>query len=306
MLGILSAMSVPVPSEPRRTAGSGRPWLHLGLLLATGCTMLGFWVWHAASGATEFPSWTHFTRARVLDGLTFTLAALAILGAHEMGHYWACRRYGIPATLPYFIPGPAFGTFGAVIRIRGVVPHRRALFDVAAAGPLAGFAVALPILLAGVLRASPVEAAAPLPGEVLWFGHSALTATLARWLHGSGSLEVGPLYVAAWFGLLVTSMNLFPVGQLDGGHAAYAISRSLHRRLTWIVIAALVGFVALEWSRQRPSVYTLWCVVLLWMRSRHPKLLDETEPLDAGRRWLAAVLIAVFALSFMARPLILF
>jgi membrane-associated protease RseP (regulator of RpoE activity) len=242
--------------------------------------------------------------AALTRGLIYATCLLSILGAHEMGHYLACRYYGIRATLPYFIPGvPVIGTFGAIIRIRSPIPHRRALFDVAAAGPLAGFVIALPLLVAGLWQATP--AAGPFPANTLILGRPVVRTLLQPLFHGgyTGPMEVGPLYGAGWVGLLVTALNLFPVGQLDGGHMAYAISRPLHRALAYSTLAAML--VLIVWQSLRgpfPPAYLLWFGILLWMRDRHPTLLDEVSPLPPGRRWIAIVLAIVWLLSFMPVP----
>jgi membrane-associated protease RseP (regulator of RpoE activity) len=238
------------------------------------------------------------------SGAGYAAGTLAILGAHEMGHFLACRRYGIPATWPYFIPGiPPFGTFGAVIRIRGRIPDRRALFDVAAAGPIAGFAVALPLMAYGLATASPV-AELPPAGDGIRFGEPLVSRGLAWLLGVDGHFMVNAAYGSAWFGMLVTALNLFPVGQLDGGHAVYALSRRLHRWVSWSTIAGLaVLLVGLSWKTREPPAYLLWLAILIFMRHRHPPLLDEWRPLDGRRRWVAVLLALLFAATFTPIPL---
>jgi membrane-associated protease RseP (regulator of RpoE activity) len=222
-----------------------------------------------------------------------------------MGHYLTCRYYGIPASLPYFIPAPPVlvGSFGALIRIRGPIPHRRALFDVAAAGPLAGFAIALPLLVVGLLGAEP--SATPAPESGMFLGPPVFLY-IVEWLApGRAASDANYLIGAGWVGMLVTSLNLFPVGQLDGGHAVYAVSRKLHRRLaraSLVVLAGLIAYQALV-MRQAPA-YALWLLILAWMRDRHPRLVDEGEPLGLGRRLVAILLLAIFVLSFIPVPLI--
>jgi membrane-associated protease RseP (regulator of RpoE activity) len=235
-------------------------------------------------------------RADVLRaGAPYAATVLAILGAHEMGHYLACRRYRIPATLPFFLPGVVpFGTFGAVIRVRGVVPHRRALFDVAAAGPLAGFVVALAALLAGTI----VVEGPPAP-----LGRSLLVQLLGLGLPPGRSISFDGIGIAGWFGMLVTSLNLFPVGQLDGGHAAYALSRRLHRTLSRWTVIAMIAFVAFETlGGSGPSPYVLWTVVLVIMRDRHPRLADEGGSVGGLRLALFGILGLVFLLTFLPAP----
>src|SRR5262249_46298699 len=156
--------------------------------------------------------------------LSYSLSLIAILGAHEMGHYVACRLYRIEATLPFFIPGPpAFGTFGAVIRIRSPFTTRRALFDVGVAGPIAGFLVALPVLAYG-LSHSQIVRLEPHPGDIGF--PSCLLLELAyryffRSLAPGETISLHPVVIAAWVGMLATFLNLIPVGQLDGGHMLY-------------------------------------------------------------------------------------
>ena len=284
------------PDRPRGRLGS--PAFHALLLVLTGMTLSACWALLFAGSAY----W------RLDIGAPYALSVLAILGAHEMGHWAACRFHRIRATLPYFIPGFPLGTFGAVIRIRAPIPDRRALFDVAAAGPIAGFVVALPILFHGILTAVPH---APLPPGVdppvgTWhFGHSLLSRGLIQLVHGQpGDILVGPSYVAAWFGLLVTSMNLFPVGQLDGGHVAFSLSRRLHRTLSWATVLALATWVA-SYSilHLELSGYLLWTVVLLFLRDRHPPVLDPRRSIGRARTIVAVGLAVLFLVTFMPVPI---
>jgi membrane-associated protease RseP (regulator of RpoE activity) len=271
-------------------------------LTAFTAVFAGSWFWEE-NGERHDPLSMEQLRPELLaDGLVYALSLLAILGAHEMGHYLACRRYGIPATLPFFVPGfPPVGTFGAVIRIRGPIPSRRALFDVAAAGPLAGFAVALPVLVAGLASATPTLAE-PTSGALI-LGPPILSVLLGQAFHTSASLDVGSLYGAGWVGMLVTSMNLFPVGQLDGGHVVYALSRRLHRIVAWATIAARAIFVVSQAVvLGGVPAYTLWFVVTLFLRDRHPRLVDEDAPLGTGRAALAVLLALLFVVSFIPVP----
>jgi len=237
----------------------------------------------------------------MVAGLPYAFCVLLILGAHEMGHYLACRYHGIPASLPFFVPGPPpLGSFGALIRIRGAIPDRKALFDVAAAGPLAGFAVALPVLLWGFLTAEPLLE--PARGGT-YLGPPLLVLLLDRLLLDPGPLQVGSLFGAGWVGMLVTSLNLFPVGQLDGGHAAYAVSRRLHGLLARFTLGAMFALLLYHVLviGQAPA-YLIWFAVLLWMRDRHPRLRDEASPLGAGRKLVALLLLLIFLMSFIPIP----
>ncbi|MFP5285418.1 MAG: site-2 protease family protein [Thermoanaerobaculia bacterium] len=235
-------------------------------------------------------------------GLSFSVPAMLILLAHELGHYVACRRYRLPATLPYFIPLPTMlGTLGAFIRIRAPLRDRRELFDVGVAGPIAGFVMLIPFLLYGVARSEP--AALQLrPGEVLFLPGQCLAIDLAaRVFHGPLAdgmvLDLHPYALAAWFGLLATSINLIPLGQLDGGHILYAVSRKWQRRLAplvWLGLAA-AGFLWPGWW--------VWCVLSLVFGVFHPRVQSEAAPLGPGRKLLAALAFAILILSFMPRGL---
>jgi len=284
-----------------------RLWLHAGLLIATflTATMAGSWIWEGTLDLDA--SWNALVDvSRLAQGVPYAVLLLLILGAHEMGHYLACRYYGVPATLPFFIPGPPMliGTLGAVIRIRGAIPSRKALFDIAAAGPIAGFLVALPLLIVGVARAKVLPVTAEPPGLAL--GPPLLSWFFEHLMYGDAPLQVGSVYGAAWVGLLVTSMNLFPVGQLDGGHALFAISPKAHRIASFATIGAVAILVVAQSIVQRsPSAYSLWLLILLGLRDRHPRLIDESESLGSGRLALALALALIFVLTFIPSPILL-
>lgn len=240
-------------------------------------------------------------------GFPYALSLLGFFLAHEMGHFLACRWYRIDCTLPFFIPAPTLiGTFGAVIRIRGPIPHRRALFDVGISGPLAGFAVALPVMIWGVLRCEVAPAAPPASG--MWmFGDSVLTKLLVWVLRPDAqgaALAADPVFIAGWVGMLATAMNLFPAGQFDGGHIVYALSPSWHplfSRSSILFLAALViSRLALfgQWS-----AWGIWAVVLALVGRSHPSLPWFGPPLGRGRWFLAFLGLLVFLLCFMPHPL---
>lgn len=246
-------------------------------------------------------------------GIRLAVGLLSILFAHEMGHYVACRYYRVDATLPFFIPSPWYltsvgwlpisfiGTFGAVIRIRSPFPHRRALFDIGIAGPLAGFLVALPVLVLGVLEAQVVPSG-PSTGMSLEFGEPLLFRWAAMMLRpdlGPGmTMIVGPLTQAAWFGLFVTALNLMPIGQLDGGHVTYALFRG---RALWI---SRVAFgIALLLLIHRP-VWLVWTILLLVLGRRHPPTLFDERPVGRARQVVGLVGLVVFAICFTPDPVI--
>jgi membrane-associated protease RseP (regulator of RpoE activity) len=297
-----------VPSPPATRPRRRRDWLlPLSLFLTTVATVtFAGACWRHGIALDSLAELGGLLRDPWLlaAGLPYAGLLLAILLAHELGHYFACRAHGIRSSLPYFLPGvPLVGTFGAVIRIRGPIPDRNALFDVAAAGPIAGFVVAFPVLVAGLLRAVPITGSLP-PDGAGTFGTPLVSLVFERWWYGTQEIGIDFVYFAAWIGMVVTSLNLFPVGQLDGGHAVYAVSRRAHRVLARATLAALVVLVAYQAFVVRivPS-YVLWLVVLSVLRDRHPRLLDELTPLSRGRRVLAAGLALLFVLTFIPVPL---
>jgi membrane-associated protease RseP (regulator of RpoE activity) len=242
----------------------------------------------------------------LIEGFTFSAALLAILTAHEMGHYLACRHYGVSATLPFFIPAPPLflaGTFGAFIKMKSPIPSRRALFDIGLAGPLAGFVALLPVALAGLL--SLQTAPPPTGGSLIIFNDPLLFRMIAR-LAGANLADAmpNPFYMAAWIGLLVTSLNLMPVGQLDGGHGTFAVfGPSAHKligRVAFIAMAsiAILGFV--WYGSPSGFLYTLLLAIMLKVRHPAPEVM---EPLGTARVVVAIVTLIVFALSFWPFPI---
>jgi membrane-associated protease RseP (regulator of RpoE activity) len=242
----------------------------------------------------------------IAEGATFSASLLAILFSHEMGHYLACRYYKVNATLPYFIPAPPLflaGTFGAFIKIRSSIPSRRALFDIGLAGPLAGFVVAIPLSIVGVLMVGP-----PLPAQdhLLFFNDPLLFRLIAK-LAGiplNPNSPINPYYMAAWIGLLVTSLNLMPVGQLDGGHATFSLfGGRAHRmigRIAFITMCALavLGF----WWHGSPSGFLYAVLLAIMLRVPHPEP-AELEPLGTKRILIAILTLIVFALCFWPFPI---
>lgn len=242
----------------------------------------------------------------IRQGLTFSGALLTILLAHEMGHYIACRRYGVRATLPFFVPAPPPfipGTFGAFIKIKAPIPTRRALFDIGLAGPLAGFVALLPIAVIGILSMGP---SLTPTGHEIFFNDPLLLRLLGRLL--SVPLDpyspTNPWYMAAWIGLLVTSLNLMPVGQLDGGHGIFALfgprAHQLIGRLAFVTMAVLAILGWFWHSSPSGFLYTVLLAVMLWVGHPQPQVM---EPLGAKRIWIAIVTLVVFVLSFWPFPI---
>jgi membrane-associated protease RseP (regulator of RpoE activity) len=244
--------------------------------------------------------------ALIGQGVTFACALLAILTAHEAGHYVACRRYGVDATLPFFIPAPPLfmaGTFGAFIKIKSPIPAQRALFDIGVAGPLAGFVVALPIALAGILTLQP--SSTPMLDGAIILNDPPLFRLMAQVFHiNLTNAQAGPLYFAAWIGLLVTSLNLMPVGQLDGGHATYAVfGARAHKYLGQAAFTVVAALALLGWRwHGSPSGFLYTVLLAVMLRVRHPQPEDDT-PLDRSRMIVALLTLLVFALSFTPFPI---
>jgi membrane-associated protease RseP (regulator of RpoE activity) len=226
---------------------------------------------------------------------------------HELGHYYVARRNGIRVTPPYFIPVPfALGTFGAFIQMRSPTENRRALFDVAIAGPLAGLAVAIPAFLIG-LRSSTVVPGNPSPESMLMggtsVGSSILFALLSK-LSLGGALEYGhvlrlsPLAFAGWLGLFVTALNLLPIGQLDGGHIAHAL---FGRR-----VGGMIGTVAM-WSLLLLAIFvwpglTFWAIIVFFVAGTTVPPLNDLTPLPPGRRWLGYAIFIILGLILAPLP----
>lgn len=234
-------------------------------------------------------------------GIPFAATLLGILLAHELGHFFTCRYYGMSATYPYFIPAPTIiGTLGAFIRIRSPIVNRKALFDVGLSGPVAGFIFIIPAMIYALLHSRIVpnfDAASSIVfGEPLLM--RILLPLLRPGVHAS-DLLLDPIGRAAWVGLFATSLNLIPGGQLDGGHMLYALASESHRRATFGVAIALLPLAYFWWG------WVAWSVILVALGFRHPPLIDRREPLDTKRYVWAAIGLAIFVLSFMPVPVIL-
>lgn len=248
------------------------------------------WVWH-------HPGW-------LAAGLPFSLALLAILLAHELGHYLACRYYRLDSTYPLFLPAPTLiGTMGAFIRIKSSFRDRRELFDVGIAGPLAGMAVTLPLLLYGVATSRVLNNFQAWQWHRQWieFGWPPMTHWVLAWLHPglrADHVALSPVARAAWMGLLVTMLNLIPGAQLDGGHIVYAFSRRLHTATSW---AALVLLTYAGW-RFWPGWYVFAAFIAL-MRVRHPYV-PRIGNLGSTRTALALLALAIFLATFAASPVV--
>jgi len=237
---------------------------------------------------------------RIWLGLPFSATLLIILGAHEFGHYFVSRRHGVQVTLPYFIPGPSIiGTFGAFIKMKSPILDRRVLLDVGVAGPIAGMVVAVPVILAGLVLSEVGEAAGEGTGMVL--GTSLLFSFLNWVVHGplpdELNLLLHPVAFSGWIGLLVTSLNLLPVGQLDGGHVAYAVLGPKQRMLARMIIGVLILLGIFGWSG-----WLVWVVLLFFLGVDHPPVVYEWVPLDRKRRVIGWGALVLFVVTFTPVP----
>jgi membrane-associated protease RseP (regulator of RpoE activity) len=311
---------------------TARQWaLHIGLFLLTVVTttlcgivmslpdvgtassagaggLSSWWLipWYYVQAVIEIFRFAFAHPALLGQGLIFSGSLLAILASHESGHYLFCRYYGVDATLPFFIPQPPLlipGTFGAFIRMKSVVPSRRALFDIGLAGPLAGFVVMIPIAFAGVLT---------LKHQNIPPGSSGITFNdplLFRAIAGAFKINLNDgmansFYLAAWFGALVTALNLMPVGQLDGGHGTFSVfGKRAHRWIgqTAFVTMAVISVLGWFWHGS-PSGFVYVALLAIMLRVRHPQP-QQMEPLGMKRIAIAVVTLLVFALCFLPFPI---
>jgi hypothetical protein len=302
----------PVPAYP--AVPRPRYWLHGLLLLLTLFTTLitgarmqyNFAHNQPALSLSDdsipfFPvSWVVSHPERILGGLPFASAVMFFFLAHEMGHYLYCRHYGIHATLPFFIPFPTMiGTMGAVIVIRSPIRSRTALFDIGIAGPIAGFIVALGLLLVSMGWSKPmplmlhpgvpdIELGYPLIFRWVHAGRAALSPASAGSALPLSRMILHPVAIAAWVGMFATALNLLPGGQLDGGHIVYSISPRAHRVISRLAILALLPMAYYFWTG-----WILWAVLLQVSSLRHPQV-AELPRIKGARAWLA--LFAVFML----------
>ena len=294
----------PAPAVPRKAPpvlAHGTARLHIILFLTTVATTLVAGMWWAGIAAPM----THLEQ--LYRGIPYAGTLLAILFCHEMGHYVTARYYGMDVTLPYFLPSPPslmgipfLGTFGAVIRMKSPPQHRRALLHVGAAGPIAGFCVALPAMIYAFATATQVPLSETMGGP--YFASPLLLHIIGYVVIGpipSGmTLTINSVGVAAWFGLLVTVFNLLPIGQLDGGHIVYALLGRQARYVSWAVIGALVVLGLLVWPG-----WILWAFLGWLSGRRQPVVLDQHDPLNRYSRVIAGVALVIFVLCFMPIPI---
>ncbi|MEW6456027.1 MAG: site-2 protease family protein [Acidobacteriota bacterium] len=285
-----------------------RIWINIVLFLFTILSTLfvginfniGFYYDEALLRDTRFLQEILLSPDIYFKGFLYTLTLMGILLAHEMGHYLTSRYYNIPASLPYFIPFPnLIGTFGAFIKIKAPVTRKKALFDIGVAGPFAGFVVAIPFLIYGLKISKPVlsisKPGAMILGEPIIL--KILTNIFLKDIPDNYHLYLHPIAFAAWFGLLATAFNLFPVGQLDGGHILYALIGKRVVLFSRIFMGLTVLMGIFFWQG-----WLFWAAILFIMGIRHPSMLDET-PLDKNRIFLGIIAMIIFIISFTPSPI---
>jgi membrane-associated protease RseP (regulator of RpoE activity) len=240
-------------------------------------------------------AWRH--PSLLVQGLPFSLTLLTILMAHELGHYLAAMFHRVDASLPYFMPSPFLGTFGAFIRVRSPIYSKRVLFDIGIAGPIAGFVFLLPALSVGLAFSKVIP-------NVAAHGSLVFGTPLLQWLlqsaifpgAHSGDIYLHPVARAAWVGMFATAMNLLPIGQLDGGHILYSFFPRRHKLVSKLLCVVMLP---LGWFWHG---WILWGLILLWLGRRHPVIYD-TADVSPGRRQLAWVALVIFVLCFIYAPI---
>lgn len=280
----------------------------------------------------DFPGQMLALAKSILTGWPFAVSLMGILLAHELGHYFMSRHHQTAATLPYFIPFPfsPLGTMGAAILMQGTPRNKRVLFDIGVAGPLAGMVLAIPILFYGMSISKLGINVAPPAGMVLYEQGDSILYLLAKYLafgkllpvpvstqglslglywlryfftgqpSPMGALDVNlglsPIAFAGWAGLLVTALNLIPAGTLDGGHVVYSVFGEKAGKAFFFIFAALI-LLGFSWNG-----WLIWAVILLWLGRVHAEPLDQITQLDPKRRWVAALMILIFILTFTPVP----
>lgn len=240
---------------------------------------------------------------RLIEGIPFSLTLLTILLTHEFGHFFASRRHGVKASFPYFIPAPPpflVGTFGAVIKTRSPIMDKRALLDIGAIGPLAGFITSIIVTVIGLNFSTIITI--PEEKEVLGLGSSLIFSILSYLVIGpvpeGQDILLHPIAFAGWIGFFITSLNLLPIGQLDGGHIVYAVFGRWHRLISLTMIGILVIFGIFTWQG-----WLLWAMLVTLLGIKHPPLMDGQIALDRRRKVIGWLSLAIFALTFIPLPI---
>jgi membrane-associated protease RseP (regulator of RpoE activity) len=239
---------------------------------------------------------------RITEGLPFSMTLMGILLSHELSHFFASKRHHTKATLPYFIPAPItlIGTFGAFIKMKSPIVTRKALIDIGVSGPIAGFLLSLVASVIGLAYSTVVPLTKAREG-VLSLGDSLLFNLLSYLVVGTvphtHEILLHPVAFAGWIGFFVTSLNLIPVGQLDGGHVAYAFLKERHRVVSVVLVSTLILFGLFFWEG-----WALWGVLMVVLGIKHPPIIYWEVPLDGRRRMLGLVAFFILLITFIPSP----
>jgi len=268
------------------------PWVNLLLFITTVFTTL-------LAGALQQGINVFRHPAGLIQGIPFSFTLMAILLTHEMGHYLTSRYHGVGATLPYFIPAPSIiGTFGAFIRMTSPIVNKRALLDIGASGPIAGFVIAILAVAIGLHYSMVVETTTM---EGMKLGSPLIFSLISTIMIGPVpdhyDVLLHPIAFAGWIGLFVTALNLIPIGQLDGGHVVYAVFGRRHRTVSLIMIPVLILLGVYGWPG-----WFLWAVLPLIFGINHPPVMDSDSPLDRTRRIIGWISLAIFVMTFTPTP----
>jgi membrane-associated protease RseP (regulator of RpoE activity) len=272
------------------------PYLNLLLFFLTVISTVTVGAMHEGVHPLEQPSMLY-------KGLPFSIALLTILLAHEFSHYFASKKHRVDATLPYFIPAPTlFGTFGAVIRMKSPIMSKSALIDIGASGPIAGFIISFLATTAGLFFSSIMPV--PESANFITLGDSLLFSGLSSLIVGVApenyDVFLHPVAFAGWIGFFVTSINLIPVGQLDGGHILYALIGDRHSILSKVLIGVMFIMGFLLWEG-----WIVWGVLLLIIGSKHPPIIYADMPLDPQRKIIGWISLVIFVLTFTPVPIMI-
>ena len=297
--GLLEPPHTPGPPRTLNT----RPRLVLFLFVATclSTTYAGSFLANLTQGMTNSQIiWT-----MIGSGLQFTAAVMAILIAHEMGHYLQARRYGVPATLPFFIPMPIspFGTMGAVILQSARSADRKVLFDIAVSGPLAGLVLTIPITIWGLQSVEIIELPENPSFPIMVYGDPLMLQWMIEWVHGplgeNETVNLNPLVFAGWVGIFITALNLLPIGQLDGGHILYTLIGRRAHLVAFGLIFAIAGYMIYT----SDPAFSVLLVLLVLMGPRHPPTSDDLMPLGTGRHLLGWFTLAFLGVGLTLNPI---
>jgi membrane-associated protease RseP (regulator of RpoE activity) len=301
--------------------GTSRAWINALLFVLTLLSTLFAGALYSENLPAFNSPWDFVSPGFLLSGLPFAATLLGILAAHEFGHYFAARFHKVAVTLPYFIPMPlTFGTLGAFIQLKEPISDRRKLFDIGVAGPLAGLVLAVPLLFYGLATSKMTQL--PAEGPYILEGNSVLYylakfLVFGQWLPNfatGADVMMNQVCYAAWIGLLVTALNLLPVGQLDGGHTVFALFGRRARLINWATMGGilLLGIAGIEAVQAEfPALINIgWSGWFFWLvlinllgGPFHPPALDDVTELDAKRRWIGYFVILIFLITFVPVPL---